>query len=647
MVEQAVHFSTLAPNIQVKFPCTAAGLAGRRGRDRARRRRQHHRRASRVAQAIAAAEAVERGLAALRGGRRRHQPVQPGLLADDRPARRLDEGPRRAGRHRPRPGRRQLGRASPPSSGPTASSRSAATGRGCWPRRTATGSTGPSSSAATSCSRCPTPGRSGSTAPASTRSARIDVPVDPALIDDLLARIPDFVRAYEPDGMVPDGVRSLRRHRPDPARLRSVVPRSAGRRPRHHPAQPGRQARPDRQPSRHPTRTARRHRTWPSRLPTRRRSCRSCRHWINGTAVEVLPENTGPITNPATGQVFARVPRGGQAEVDQAVAAAKAAFPAWRDMPLIARSNIFFAFRNLMYEHREELAALITRDHGKTFPDALAEVLRGIETIDFACGLPVHLSGLMTPNVSTKVDAFTLRAPLGVMAAITPFNFPVMVPTWIYPIALMCRQHGHPQAVLPHPGRHPAPGRAVDAGRRPRRHVQRRLRRQGGRQGDRRAHGHQGDPVRRLHGRRPVRLRGGDQARQARRVLHQRQERDARPAGRGHGPRRRRGGRRGLRLGRRALHGPDPDGRGRRHRRAPHAQDPRPDREAQDRQRHGAGHRHGPDLHRRAPRVGHQVDRHRRGRGRGAARRRPHLRGPEPRRVLPGRHAVRQRHART
>jgi malonate-semialdehyde dehydrogenase (acetylating)/methylmalonate-semialdehyde dehydrogenase len=160
-------------------------------------------------------------------------------------------------------------------------------------------------------------------------------------------------------------------------------------------------------------------------------------HWIDGTAVEVLPDQTGPVTNPATGQVIARVPRGGQAEVDAAVASAKAAFPAWRDMPLIARSNIFFQFRNLMYEHREELARLITRDHGKTFPDALAETLRGIETIDFACGLPVHLAGMMTPNVSNKVDAFTLRQPLGVVAAITPFNFPVMVPTWIYPIALM------------------------------------------------------------------------------------------------------------------------------------------------------------------------------------------------------------------
>ena len=160
-------------------------------------------------------------------------------------------------------------------------------------------------------------------------------------------------------------------------------------------------------------------------------------HYINGTMVEVLPEHTGPIVNPATGQVVARVPRGGRAEVDAAVAAAGAAFPAWRDMPLIARSNIFFAFRGLMHEHREDLARLITRDHGKTFPDALAEVLRGIETIDFACGLPLHLSGLMTPNVSTKVDTFTFRAPLGVVAAITPFNFPVMVPAWIYPIALM------------------------------------------------------------------------------------------------------------------------------------------------------------------------------------------------------------------
>jgi malonate-semialdehyde dehydrogenase (acetylating)/methylmalonate-semialdehyde dehydrogenase len=159
-------------------------------------------------------------------------------------------------------------------------------------------------------------------------------------------------------------------------------------------------------------------------------------HWIDGAPVEVPPEQTGPIWNPATGEVVARVPRGGVDEVARAVAAAKTAFPAWRDTPLIARSQVFFRFRELLWAHREELAALITRDHGKTYPDAFAEVMRGIETVEFAAGLPVHLAGMNTPNVSTNVDAFTLRVPLGVTAAITPFNFPVMVPMWIYPIAL-------------------------------------------------------------------------------------------------------------------------------------------------------------------------------------------------------------------
>ena len=104
-------------------------------------------------------------------------------------------------------------------------------------------------------------------------------------------------------------------------------------------------------------------------------------HWIGGRPVEVLAEHTGPVHDPATGQVIARVPRGGGAEVDAAVAAARAAFPAWRDLPLISRSQIFFAYRELVWRHREELAGLISRDHGKTFPDALAEVVRGLETV--------------------------------------------------------------------------------------------------------------------------------------------------------------------------------------------------------------------------------------------------------------------------
>jgi malonate-semialdehyde dehydrogenase (acetylating)/methylmalonate-semialdehyde dehydrogenase len=159
-------------------------------------------------------------------------------------------------------------------------------------------------------------------------------------------------------------------------------------------------------------------------------------HWIDGRPVEVLPEGTQPVYNPATGQVIARVPRGGKVEVDAAVEAATKAFPAWRDMPLIARSQVLFRFRELAWQHRDELAKLITRDHGKTFADALAGVTRGIETVEYACGLPVHLAGMNTPNVATGVDAVTLRQPLGVVAAITPFNFPVMVPMWILPIAI-------------------------------------------------------------------------------------------------------------------------------------------------------------------------------------------------------------------
>jgi len=160
-------------------------------------------------------------------------------------------------------------------------------------------------------------------------------------------------------------------------------------------------------------------------------------HWINGKPVEVPRKDTGPVFNPATGEEIARVPRGGAKEVEAAVEAARKAFPAWRDTPSIARSAIFFSFRELCWKRREEMARLITRDHGKTYPDALGEVVRGLETVEFACGLPVHMAGMNTPNVSTNIDVRTLRQPLGVTAGITPFNFPVMVPMWIYPIALM------------------------------------------------------------------------------------------------------------------------------------------------------------------------------------------------------------------
>ncbi len=141
-------------------------------------------------------------------------------------------------------------------------------------------------------------------------------------------------------------------------------------------------------------------------------------HWINGRAVEVPVEKTGPVYNPATGEVITRVPRGGAQEIEAAVAAARRAFPAWRDTPLITRSAIFFAYRELCWKRREDMAKLITREHGKTYPDAFAEVTRGLETVEYACGLPVHMAGMNTPNVSTNVDAHTLRQPLGVAAGI-------------------------------------------------------------------------------------------------------------------------------------------------------------------------------------------------------------------------------------
>ncbi len=319
-------------------------------------------------------------------------------------------------------------------------------------------------------------------------------------------------------------------------------------------------------------------------------------HWIDGRAVDVPLEGTGPIFNPDTGQVIGRVPHGGAVEVDAAVAAAAAAFPKWRDMPLIARSQILFAYRELLWQHREELAALISRDHGKTFPDGLAEVTRGMETVEFACGLPVHLAGLNTPNVSSNLDAYTLRGPLGVTAGITPFNFPRMVAMWIYPIAMAAGN-----TFVWKPSSH-TPGATQ---------LQAELWKQaglpdgvfnvvyGGREAVTAICEHpdvKAIRFRGLHAGGQVRLRDGDPARQARRRLHRGQERDDRPAGRGHGPRRGRCRGRWLRLGRRAVHGPDAADRRRPHGGAHPAAHPRPRREAEDRPGHGARERHGPDL---------------------------------------------------
>src|SRR5450432_2744420 len=160
-------------------------------------------------------------------------------------------------------------------------------------------------------------------------------------------------------------------------------------------------------------------------------------HWIDGKPwTGGGASQRGDIYNPATGQVTGTVDFAGAAEVDAAARAAAAAFPGWRETSLVKRSAVMFAFRELVRQHHGELAALISAEHGKVTSDAAGEVARGLEVVEFACGIPHLLKGSFSENVSTGVDAFSIRQPLGVVAGITPFNFPAMVPMWMFPIAL-------------------------------------------------------------------------------------------------------------------------------------------------------------------------------------------------------------------
>jgi malonate-semialdehyde dehydrogenase (acetylating) / methylmalonate-semialdehyde dehydrogenase len=162
-----------------------------------------------------------------------------------------------------------------------------------------------------------------------------------------------------------------------------------------------------------------------------------CTHWIGGKPwTGADPGRRGDIYNPATGQVTGSVDFATAAEVDAAVKAAAAAFPRWRDTSLVKRASVMFAFRELVRAHSGDLAALITAEHGKVASDAAGEVARGLEVVEFACGIPHLLKGGFSENVSTGVDAYSIRQPLGVVAGITPFNFPAMVPMWMFPIAI-------------------------------------------------------------------------------------------------------------------------------------------------------------------------------------------------------------------
>jgi malonate-semialdehyde dehydrogenase (acetylating)/methylmalonate-semialdehyde dehydrogenase len=161
-------------------------------------------------------------------------------------------------------------------------------------------------------------------------------------------------------------------------------------------------------------------------------------HWIGGQRVAPAATRTADVFNPASGSVIARVALAEVADVDAAVRAAAAAYPAWAATPSLRRARILARFKELIEAHADELARLLSREHGKTVGDARGEVTRGLEVVEFACGAPQLLKGEYSDSVGTGVDAFSLRQPLGVAAGITPFNFPVMVPMWMFPIALAC-----------------------------------------------------------------------------------------------------------------------------------------------------------------------------------------------------------------
>ena len=271
------------------------------------------------------------------------------------------------------------------------------------------------------------------------------------------------------------------------------------------------------------------------------------------------------MTNPATGEVVRQVPFCNDADIDAAVAAAKAAFPAWRETPSLRRARILMRYRELIEANRDELARLVTEEHGKTLVDAAGSVQRGLEVVEFAMGIPHLMKGEHSEDVGTDVDTHSLREPLGVCAGITPFNFPAMVPLWMYPVAIACgntfvlkpsekvpstamrlaelfKEAGLPDGVLNvvHGDKE-----AVDAIL---------------------AHPDMSRVcVRRLDADREIHLRDVREARQARAGARRREEPRRRAAGRRSRFRRRCADRRGVRLGGRALHG---DLRGRRGRRS-------------------------------------------------------------------------------
>jgi len=160
--------------------------------------------------------------------------------------------------------------------------------------------------------------------------------------------------------------------------------------------------------------------------------------WVAGKRQRATSTRSGDVTNPATGAVTRRVPFCNAADIDSAVKAAASAFPAWRDTPPLRRARVMQKFLQLLQVNQKDLARLVTEEHGKTLPDAMGSVQRGMEVVEFACGIPHLLKGEHSEDVGTGVDSHSLRQPVGVCAGITPFNFPVMVPLWMFPVAIAC-----------------------------------------------------------------------------------------------------------------------------------------------------------------------------------------------------------------
>jgi malonate-semialdehyde dehydrogenase (acetylating)/methylmalonate-semialdehyde dehydrogenase len=176
----------------------------------------------------------------------------------------------------------------------------------------------------------------------------------------------------------------------------------------------------------------------PTPVLDKKREVTRISHWIGGQLVAGESDRSGPVYNPATGDQTGEVDFATVEEVDRAVAAAKEAFASWRSVSLSKRAELLFRIRELVHQRHDELAAILTAEHGKVFSDAKGEVARGLEVIEYACGIPTLLKGGFSEQASTGIDVYSIRQPLGVVAGITPFNFPAMVPMWMWAPAIAC-----------------------------------------------------------------------------------------------------------------------------------------------------------------------------------------------------------------